>query len=159
MKKVETKKRSICLILNNIRSCFNVGSIFRTSDATGVDKIYLCGYTPTPDKEPKISKTALGAEQSVLWEKANQTWRIIKKLKSEGFLIIALEQTKKSKNIFEYKIPQNTPIALIAGHERNGLSKEIINHTDGVVEIPMLGKKESLNVSVAVGVALYHLIK
>jgi 23S rRNA (guanosine2251-2'-O)-methyltransferase len=151
-------KNQVFLILNNVRSCYNVGAVFRTADGAGVNKIFLCGYTPTPDKDPKISKTALGAEKYIPWEKYKQTWRLLEKFKSEKTKIIALEQTEKSVNIFDYKI-SNEPIALIAGHERKGLSKKILEYVDEVIEIPMHGKKESLNVSVAVGIALYQLLK
>jgi 23S rRNA (guanosine2251-2'-O)-methyltransferase len=170
------EKANIHLILHNVRSCYNVGSIFRTSDAAGVEKIYLCGYTPTPEYKSKlknqnaklqskiqnlgkIEKTALGAEKTVSWESYKQTWRLLEKLQKDGVKIIALEQTLKSKNIFEYHPPIDKPIAIIAGHERKGLSKKILEYVDECVEIPMHGKKESLNVSVAVGIALYQLIK
>jgi 23S rRNA (guanosine2251-2'-O)-methyltransferase len=157
MSKVD--KNLIFLILHNIRSCYNVGSIFRTADAAGIDKIFLCGYTPTPDKDPKIIKTALGSEKYIPWEKHKQTWRLLEKFKSEDVKIIALEQSAKSSNLFKFKFEGSQPLALIAGHERKGLSKKILKYVDNIVEIPMHGKKESLNVSVAVGIALYQLTK
>ena len=162
-------KANIHLILHNVRSCYNVGSIFRTADAAGVSKLYLCGYTPNPDNEipirspsgsngvSKISKTALGAEKTVPWESCKQTWRLLEKLHKDGIKIIALEQTPKSKNIFEYVPPEGHSVAIIAGHERKGLSKKILEYVDEIIEIPMFGKKESLNVSVAIGIALYQL--
>jgi tRNA G18 (ribose-2'-O)-methylase SpoU len=153
----KTDKKQMFLILHNIRSCYNVGSIFRTADAAGVEKIYLCGISPTPDKEIKISKTALGAELTVPWEKYKQTWRLLEKLHKDGIKIIALEQNPKSKNIFEYTPPADRSIAIIVGHERNGLSKKILKYVDDIIEIPMFGKKESLNVAVAVGIALYQI--
>jgi len=150
------KEQEIYLVLHNIRSCYNVGSIFRTADAAGVSKIYLCGYTPAPDKDAKISKTALGAEKFVPWEKHKQIWRLLKRLKTDGFRLMALEQNPKSKNIFSFKISKFPNIALIVGHERKGLSKKILECVDDIVEIPMFGKKESLNVAVAVGITLYQ---
>ena len=150
----------IFLILHNIRSAYNVGSIFRTADATGVSKIYLCGYTPTPllrqgfGGQAKVGKTALGAEKTIPWEQFKQTWRLLEKFKRDGIKIIALEQTASSKNIFEYNFLKQS-IAIIVGHERKGLSDKILEYADTVVEIPMRGKKESLNVAVATGIALY----
>jgi len=149
------KRDRLFVILWNIRSIFNVGSIFRTADAVGVDKIYLCGYTPTPDKEPKMAKTALGAEKTVPWEKCKQITPLIKKLKKDGVRIAAIELHKKSKNLFEYK--PTAPVALIFGHERNGVGSTALALADDILEIPMRGKKESLNVSVAAGIVLYQI--
>lgn len=148
-------KRQVVVILDNIRSRENVGSIFRTADAAGVSKIYLCGITPQPPHE-KISKTALGADLTVPWKYHKQTWRLIEKLKKDGYQIIALERTKDAENIF--KIKRNSKlIALIVGNEVDGLSREVINRCDMVASIPMYGKKESLNVSVAFGIAVYSI--
>ncbi len=141
------------LILHNIRSAYNVGSMFRTADAVGIEKIYLCGYTPTPSQ-----KTALGAEATVPWEQHGQTWRLLKKLKSDGVHITAIEQYKYSTDLFCYR-PPSGPLALMVGHERKGLSSTILRYVDDILEIPMHGKKESLNVSVATGIALYELKK
>lgn len=149
-------KKEICVILDNIRSRENVGSIFRTADAVGVAKIYLCGITPKPPHE-KISKTALGAEKWITWEYHRQTWQLLKKLKKENYKIIALEQTKESANIFVFR--PKFPLVLIVGNEVKGLSPKILKYCDKKIAIPMLGKKESLNVSVAAGIALYQLIK
>lgn len=160
-------KREICVILDNIRSRENVGSIFRTADAAGVKKIFLCGITPTPTKGifvstkmpfvDKISKTALGAEKWVPWEYQSQTYRCLLKLKSknEKLKVIALEQTRGSVDIFKFK--PKFPIALVLGNEVRGISKAVIKYCDDVVHIPMYGKKESLNVSVAAGIALFTL--
>ena len=144
------------VILPNIRSLYNIGSIFRTADACGVDKIFLTGYTGRPDKQPKIGKTALGAQDSVPWEYVCQTKRVIERLKKQGFEIIALEQTKKSIDYRKYKPTKN--IALIVGNEVTGLPKNILNNCDKFIELPMIGQKESLNVSVAFGIVVYHLI-
>lgn len=155
-------KRKIVVILDNIRSRENVGSIFRTADAAGVTKIYLCGITPQPPHE-KISKTALGADLTVPWEYHKQTWRLIEKLKKEGYQVLALEKTNRpfdglraSKNIFRFKVGDRS-IALVVGNEVSGLSPEVLNRSNGVVSIPMRGQKESLNVAVAFGIAVYQL--
>jgi len=151
------------VILHNIRSLYNVGSIFRTADAAGVKKIYLCGYTPSPkDKFGKyiqqLSKVALGAERSVKWEKINATSVLIKKLKKDGYKIFAVEQNKKS--VPYYKIPKsyilNSKFCLVMGNEVKGLPKTILKLADKILEIPMKGKKESLNVSVAFGIVAFH---
>lgn len=149
-------KREIYLILHNIRSRENVGSIFRTADAAGVDKIYLCGITPVPPHE-KISKTALGAETFVSWEYNAQAWRLLRKLKveSEKLKVVGLEQTKTSQNIFKFK--PEFPMALVVGNEVRGLSPQILKYCDKKISIPMYGKKESLNVAVAAGIALFFL--
>lgn len=147
-------KHKTILVLYNLRSRENVGSVFRTADGAGVDKIYLCGITPTPPHE-KISKTALGAETYVPWEYRKETWRLLVKLKKEGINIVALEQTKESVDLFKFK--SEFPLALVLGNEVKGLSPQILKYCDKKISIPMYGKKESLNVSVAAGVALYVL--
>ena len=148
-------KRQIVVILDNIRSRENVGSIFRTADAAGVSRIYLCGITPQPPHE-KISKTALGAETVVPWEYAKQTWRLLEKLKKEDYRIIALEKTNGAKDLFRTKREQK-PVALVLGNEVDGLTPQVLKRSDLVVSIPMRGQKESLNVAVAFGIAIYQL--
>lgn len=147
-------KKDLFLVLNDIRSAFNVGSIFRTADAFGVSKIYLCGYTPTPEF-PKMLKTSLGAENFVKWEKRKSMTALLKKLKKEGVNLVAVEQMSSSKNINDFK--PKYPMALIFGNEVRGLPKDIEGKADQLIEIPMKGKKESLNVAVAAGIALYAL--
>ncbi len=154
-------KKDIYLILHNIRSLHNVGAVFRTGDATGVKKIYLTGYTPTPlDRfekiRPEIKKTALGAEKFVKWEHCKNISTLLKKLKKEKIRLIAVEQDSKAINYKNLKI--NYPLALIFGNEVRGLSQQILKKCDKIVEIPMHGKKESLNVSVAAGIVLFSLI-
>ena len=149
-------KKEIYIILDNIRSRENVGSIFRTADGAGVAKIYLCGITPRPPHE-KISKTALGAETYVALEYYKNTWQLLKNLKKDKINIVVLEQTKRSKNIFQFK--PKFPIALVLGNEIVGLSSKILRHCDKKIFIPMHGKKESLNVAVAAGVGIYTMIK
>lgn len=148
-------------ILYNVRSLFNVGSIFRTSDAVGIEKIYLCGITPTPfdvfgKKRPQLAKVSLGAEDSVKWEKIVSTTKLIAKLKSAGYKIVAIEQAENSVAYYNFKVGQNK-IALVVGHEVKGLPKNILALADVVVEIPMAGTKESLNVGVAFGVVAFRL--
>lgn len=158
MKKEKNKNnKEIIVVLDNIRSTYNVGAIFRTADAAGVKKIYLGGITPTPERNEKIKKVALGAENFVLWEKVTQTFRVLEKLKKEGYFLIALEQDKKAKNIFNFKNLSKEKIALVLGQEVKGISENIKKRTDLILEIPMYGKKESLNVSVAFGIAVYYL--
>ena len=150
-------KKEIYFVLNNVRSRENVGSIFRTADGAGVGKIYLCGITPCPPHE-KISKTALGAEKWVPWEYRKQTWRCLLELKTknEKLKIVGLEQTKESINLFKYR--PEFPLVLVLGNEVKGLSSQILKYCDKKIAIPMYGKKESLNVSVAAGVAFYVIL-
>ncbi len=153
---MERKSKLFYVICDNIRSVYNVGSIFRTSDALGVDKIFLGGITPTP-KDKRIEKTALGAEKTVLWEHLWQSWRIIAKLKKEGFAIAALEQAKGGVNLKDFK--PKFPLALIAGSERKGVPDSLLKKADAIIEIPMAGNKESLNVAVALGIAAWEISK
>ena len=142
------------VLLHNVRSRFNVGSIFRTADGAGVNKIYLCGITPAPP-HPQIEKVSLGAEKNVSFEKIRSIIPLIKKLRAEGFQIVALEQNKKSVPYNKF-VPYKK-IALILGTEVLGLPPKILKLSDKIIEIPMLGEKESLNVSVAFGVAVYQI--
>lgn len=150
------KQGQVFLVLDNIRSGENVGSIFRTADAAGVAKIYLCGITPIPP-HPKIAKAALGAEKYVPWEYRKQTRRCLLEIKNQNakIKIAALEQGTVSINIFKFK--PKFPLALVVGNEVRGVNKKILSLTDVVVEIPMYGKKESLNVAAATGIALYQI--
>jgi tRNA G18 (ribose-2'-O)-methylase SpoU len=149
-------KKEFFVICDNIRSLENIGSIFRTADALGVAKIYLCGICGTPPNE-KIAKTALGAENSVPWEYYKQTGRLIDKLKKDKVNVVALEQSKGSVGLRDFK--PTFPMALIVGNEVRGVSKSALKRCNRIVEIEMLGKKESLNVSVAFGIAGYEIVK
>jgi len=144
------------VICDNIRSLENIGSIFRTSDALGVSKIFLCGISGRPPHH-KISKTALGAEKEIPFEYYRQIGRLIDKLKKEKVGIVALEQDKKAVEYTKFK--PKFPLALIVGNEVKGISKKILKKSDKIIFLPMRGKKESLNVSVAFGVAGYEIIK
>ena len=149
------------LILPDIRSAQNVGAIFRTADAVGVNKIYIVGYSPTPldkygRKRSDISKASLGAEESVAWEYKETLPPLIKQLKKDGYQIIAIEQ---SDNSIDYKkVKPSEKMAFIIGNEVEGLPLPILKMCDVIAEIKMVGKKESLNVSVATGVALYRIL-
>lgn len=150
--------KNALLILDNIRSVHNVGSIFRTAETAGVAKIYCLGTTPTPldrfgQKRKDFAKVALGAEELVNWEYLEDGINLVKKLKKEKFNIVALEQDKKSVNFRKIKKPSK--VALIVGNEVGGVSKSLLNLADQIAEIPMKGQKESLNVSVATGIMLF----
>ncbi len=153
--------RENILILNDIRSVENVGAIFRTADAVGIDKIYLVGYTPTPldrfgRKRGDLAKSALGAEEFIAWEQKKSMSALLTKLKKEKYLIIGIEQDKKSIDYKKVKLQQKN--AFIIGTEVTGIPKNILAKCDIISEIPMRGKKESLNVSVATGVALFRVL-
>ena len=153
------KNNCFVLILDNIRSLYNVGAIFRIADGAGIDKIYLGGISGWQKNglNPKLKKTALGAEESVAWGHHWQIWRIIDELKKDGFQIVALEQTAKSINYLKFK--PKFPLALIIGNEKRGVSPGLLKRADKIIELPMSGKKESLNVAVAAGIAIYELNK
>jgi len=149
------------VILQDIRSMHNVGSIFRTADAAGIEKLYLCGITPEPiDRfkkfRPRISKVALGAEKSVKWEKCKSALVLIRAIKRAGYKIFAIEQSKKSVSYKKIKIRESGKVAFIFGNEVKGLNKTILRGSDKILEIPMSGKKESLNVAVAFGIIVFH---
>lgn len=148
------------VVLDNIRSLENIGSIFRTADAIGVDKIFLCGISGKPP-HPKIAKSALGAENTVKFEYYKQTSRLIDRLKRDKIFIVALEKSAswREKSIAYTKLRPRFPLALIVGNEVRGISKRVIKKSDKVIFLPMKGKKESLNVSVAFGVAGYYISK
>jgi tRNA G18 (ribose-2'-O)-methylase SpoU len=150
------------LILHNIRSVHNVGSIFRTADAAGVSKIFLSGYTPLPVDHyglPRkdFAKVSLGAEKTIPWEHYKTIASVIKKLKKENYYIVAIEQDKKSTPLFEFKAPKDKEVVLVLGNEVLGISKASLALCDEIVEIPMYGKKESLNVSVAAGIVMFEI--
>ncbi len=150
-------KSKFYLILPNIRSCHNVGAMFRTADACGVTKLFLVGYTATPPKV-QIDKVSLGAEKWMPWEHRNDLKRLVMSLKKKGVKILGLEKTKNSKQlsvISDQVINKN--VALVVGNEVDGISEEILELCDEVVHIPMYGKKESLNVSIAAGIAMYEI--
>ena len=158
--KREREEEKIFLVLHNIRSAHNVGAIFRTADAAGAAKIFLTGYTPSPrdalgNYREEIKKTALGAERFVAWEARRDAVKLVKMLRSADINIVALEQAPGAVDYRKFK--PRFPLALIVGNEVRGLSKNILRVSDAIIKIPMHGKKESLNVSVAAGIALFAL--
>lgn len=156
------KNQENILILHNIRSVENVGAIFRTADAAGINKIYLVGYTPAPldrfgRKRKDLAKSALGAEEFVKWEQKKNILPLLAKLKQEKYFVIAVEQDKKSVDYKKVKIKNKN--AFIVGAEVEGIPQNILKKCDIIAEIPMRGKKESLNVSVATGIVLFNILK
>ncbi|HZX01003.1 MAG TPA: RNA methyltransferase [Candidatus Paceibacterota bacterium] len=149
------------VILHNIRSLHNVGSIFRTADGAGFEKIYLAGITPKPVDEfsrvrQQLTKVSLGAEKYILWEKVKSTATLIDNLKKDGYKIFALEQSKESMPYYkQINFPEKS--CLVVGNEVKGLPPSVLQRADKILEIPMLGAKESLNVSVAFGIAAYRM--
>jgi 23S rRNA (guanosine2251-2'-O)-methyltransferase len=141
-------------VLNNIRSLYNVGSIFRTADGAGLEKLWLCGITGIPPSS-KISKTALGAESSVAWQYAPSALECIKQLKQSGYQTVILEQAKESIPYQDFK--PEAPVCLIVGNEIEGVDEGLLPYCDAAIEIDMAGLKNSLNVTVAFGIAAYHI--
>ncbi|MCM1448786.1 MAG: RNA methyltransferase [Clostridiales bacterium] len=153
-----TPKLPIVVILDNIRSLNNIGSIFRTCDAFRVKQICLCGITATPPST-EIHKTALGAEDSVQWRYFRTTLEAIRTLKMQGYTIMVLEQVKGSVDLTRLRIPADSKVALIAGNEVDGVDPEVVNEADICVEIPQEGTKHSLNVSVSTALLLWEVYK
>lgn len=149
-------EKRIVVILNNIRSLYNVGSIFRTSDAIGdIDELYLCGFTGTPAEEPnksRIAKTALAASESTRWTYRQNAFRTAKQLKAKGYYLVALELTETSVPLHKIK---NRPLAIVVGHERDGVDKSILEICDEVLHIPMRGVGTSMNVASAYAIGAY----
>jgi tRNA G18 (ribose-2'-O)-methylase SpoU len=150
------------LVLHNIRSTHNVGAIFRTADAAGIDKLYLVGYTPAPvdrfgRQRADIIKAALGAEKMVVWESVPEIEPLLRDLKKSGMQIVAVEQAPNSVDYRQVAVAE--PVVFVFGNEVEGLPKEVLEKCDVIAEIPMQGQKESLNVSVAVGVTLFGMLK
>lgn len=151
------KRLPIYVLLDNIRSLYNVGSIFRTSDGAFIEKLFLTGFTPHPPR-PEIEKTALGATQTIPWEYYKDPLEIIYKLKEQKIKIVSLEHTDKSIHYYNYS-KNDYPLCLVIGNEIKGIRDEILKLTDIAIEIPMFGVKQSLNVSVAYGIALFDLVR
>lgn len=155
--------KEIVVVLPDIRSVHNVGSIFRTADGAGISKIYVCGITPSPiDRfgrvRPEFAKVALNAEQSVAWENKKSATSVLSMLSKKGYLIVAVEQAPNAKSYVAMR-KKSGKLALVMGNEVTGLSKSVLKKADEIVEIPMYGKKESLNVSVAFGIVAYGIQK
>lgn len=161
-KTVEEFRRSekfpIVIVLDNVRSMHNVGSVFRTADAFLVNGIWLCGYTPRPPHRD-IHKTALGATETVSWHYAELGSHAVDHLKTEGYRIFAVEQVEKSIPLHEFSFDSTDKIAVVFGNEVSGVSADILERCDGFLEIPQFGMKHSLNVSVAAGIVLWELVR
>ena len=152
----ESKKTPLIIVLDNVRSLNNIGSVFRTADAFLVEKIYLCGITAKPPHKD-IHKTALGATDTVAWEYAENTIDVINKLKQEDVEVFAIEQALGATMLNKLAVRPSTRYALVFGNEVKGVSQKIVNAANAVVEIPQLGTKHSLNISVSVGVVIWDL--
>jgi 23S rRNA (guanosine2251-2'-O)-methyltransferase len=153
-----TKKAPFIIVLDNVRSQSNVGSIFRTSDAFLTEAIYLCGITSTPPHR-EIQKTALGATESMSWKYFPETSAALNELKEKGYTIIAIEQTEGSVALQDLHIENDRRYALVFGHEVNGVDQEILNKCELCVEIPQFGTKHSFNIAISVGIVLWELNK
>lgn len=151
------RETHLSILLDNIRSAWNVGSIFRTADGLGISKLYLCGITPTPENT-SVPKTALGAEKSVSWEYANNALETARNLKGEGYKLIALEQDNRARSIMEIEQTPVRKAILVIGNEVTGVDPDILDLSDEIVHIPMHGQKRSLNVEVALGIAAFQFI-
>ena len=148
-------KIPLTVILDNVRSLNNIGSVFRTCDAFRVEKLYLCGITACPPHRD-IHKTALGATESVDWEYSGETVKIILRLKAEGYMIISVEQAEGSTSLQSMVLFKDKKYALVFGHEVHGVEQAVINMSDSCIEIPQEGTKHSLNVAVSVGIVLWE---
>ncbi len=153
-----SEKLPFVVVLDNIRSLNNIGSVFRTSDAFLIDHIYLCGITASPPNK-EIHKTALGATDSVDWSYMESTKEAVEELKKEGYHIVSIEQVEQSVSLLDFKIEANKKYAFIFGHEVKGVQQEIVDLSDTCVEIPQYGTKHSLNISVSAGVVLWEMFR
>lgn len=154
----EVNKLPLVVVLDDIRSLHNIGSVFRTSDAFRVERIYLCGITAVPP-HAEIHKTALGAEFSVDWVYYQQVVEAVDNLKNEDYIVYSVEQAEGSTMLNELKLDRTKKYAVVLGNEVKGVNQEVINHSDGCVEIPQYGTKHSLNVSVTAGIVIWDFFK
>ena len=154
----ESEKTPLIVVLDNIRSLNNIGSVFRTSDAFLVEAIYLCGITATPPNQ-EIHKTALGAEHSVSWEYFENTVEAVNKLKENNYTVYAIEQVENSIMLNDIELDKKNKYAVVLGNEVKGVQQEVINACNGCIEIPQFGTKHSLNVSVTTGIVIWDFFK
>ena len=152
----KAEKAPMILVLDDVRSLHNIGSVFRTADAFRIQKLFLCGITATPPHRD-IRKTALGATESVAWEYRQNTLALVEELKAQGIQTVAVEQAEGSVPLHAFTADSAKTVALIFGHEIKGVSQEVVSACDGVVEIPQFGTKHSLNIAVSVGVVVWDL--
>ena len=152
------KKTPLIVILDNIRSCNNIGSVFRTSDALLVEKIYLCGITATPPNK-EIHKTALDAEKSVDWEYVESTEDAVTNLQAKGYKVYAIEQVENSISLPDFSPDRDEKIAIVFGNEVKGVKQSVVNKCDGSIEIPQYGTKHSFNISVSAGIVLWDIFQ
>jgi tRNA G18 (ribose-2'-O)-methylase SpoU len=150
----QVKKTPIIVVLDNVRSLNNIGSVFRTCDAFLIEKIYLCGITATPPNKD-IHKTALGSTETVEWEYVENITDLVQRLKSENIKVISIEQAEKATMLNDFQPEDNTSYALVFGNEVKGVKQEVVSASDLVLEIPQFGTKHSLNISVSVGVVVW----
>lgn len=151
----QANKLPLAVILDEVRSLHNIGSVFRTSDAFLVERIYLCGITATPP-HPEMHKTALGAEDTVDWKYVKHTLEAVEKLHNEGYTVLAIEQVEGSTMLDELELEPDKKYAIVMGNEVKGVQQEVIDACDGCIEIPQYGTKHSLNVSVTTGIVLWE---
>jgi len=154
----QSEKTPIILVLDDIRSLHNIGSVFRTADAFLIEKIYLCGITATPPNK-EIHKTALGATETVAWEHRSNVLEVIENLKQENVTVLAIEQVETATFLQDFKIEKDKKYALIFGNEVYGVSQDAVALCDGCIEIPQLGTKHSLNISVSAGIVVWDLFR
>ncbi|MGI6047459.1 MAG: RNA methyltransferase [Petrimonas sp.] len=154
----DAKKIPLIVVLDNVRSQNNIGSVFRTSDAFRVEEIFLCGITAMPPNV-EIHKTALGAEDSVKWRYFEETLSAVEELKAEGYTVFSIEQAENSISLESIKLDKNKKYAVILGHEVHGVQQSVIDASDGCIEIPQYGTKHSLNVSVTAGIVIWDFFK
>ena len=154
----QANKLPLAVILDEVRSLHNIGSVFRTSDAFLVEHIYLCGITATPP-HPEMHKTALGAEDTVDWKYVKHTLEAVEELHNEGYKVLAIEQVEGSTMLDELELEPDKKYAIVMGNEVKGVQQEVIDACDGCIEIPQYGTKHSLNVSVTAGIVIWDLFK
>ena len=154
----QADKLPLVVVLDEVRSLHNIGSVFRTSDAFLVNRIYLCGITATPP-HPEMHKTALGAEDSVVWVYKKHTLEAVEELHNEGYTVLAIEQVEGSTMLDKLSLDADTKYAIVMGNEVKGVQQEVVNACDGCIEIPQYGTKHSLNVSVTTGIVLWEFAK
>lgn len=150
------EKTPLTVVLDDVRSMYNVGSVFRTADSFRLEKLVLCGITAYPP-HPEIHKTALGAENSMEWERASSACEAVERLKKDGYEVYALEQVENSIPLQDFKARKGRKYALVLGNEVKGVSQEAVDICDGAIEIPQFGTKHSMNVSVSGGIAIWHI--